>query len=353
MLGAYTMILSNTQEPPQKGAVPWKENRQTWRRNTPTFTVQMVNQPMARRLDATLAQHSWSKNPYIKSIRLNGAEIDLYKKADGEWKTKKLPIRRASMRSEREETLDCLTRAMIYRADYDPDAPFLFEVKASAEELARMIGQCHDYEEGYDGEDGQYRHGRVAYDCVLAALQDMAAAELIILVHEFDSETKTHKAMRIFFTPKLFKSLGFTMKDTKQMLTASRKYQEKKGLIKTAKQKRQAELLRQSKAERLATLNRPSLKNMLARFKREFTGSNKHTEEVMEAHRRVKEAEKAASEQRKQPERNETELKLMKLRARLAPVHVFMAEKTVKQQYGLEFGDEFNERLLALLQTYV
>ncbi|MFW9655732.1 hypothetical protein V3H25_22555 [Vibrio parahaemolyticus] len=317
----------------------------------PKFDIPMVNHPTAKRLDALLSGHNWNRNRFIQKLRKEGATLKRRKLADGTWKTKYIAPRRASIRLEREQTLDALARAMIYRADYDPDAPYLFEVKACVEELARMIGQLHEYEPGYDGDNGQYRHGRKACDPVHGAIDDFEAADMIVVVREFDQASKTNKAKRIFFKPNFFKGFGLTMDDTRSMLNQARKWQEKNGFIKTAKQKRQAEVLRLAESDRIATLDRHSLRNMLARFKREFTGANKHTKREMDAHHRLKQAEKNASSE-KQDDRSPTEIRLRQIMQQLPPISVHIAKNKIKQEHGLTCGLEFDKLLLAMLETH-
>lgn len=330
----------------------WQQSRLNWRHYTPAFDLKMVKQSMALRLDKLLSGHVWSRNRFISKLRRDGADLKRYKKPDGTWHTKIIAPRRASIRQEREQTLDALTRAMIYRASYDPDAPYLFEVKASVEELARMIGQLHEYQPAYDGNQGQYRHGRKSYDPVLGALEDMAAAELIVLVTEFDKQAKMYKARRIFFTPNFFKGFGLTMSDTKAMLNASRKFQEKYGLLPSAKKKRQAEVLRLCDHDRVAGLNNHALKNLLARFKREFTGANKHTEQVRQTETHIKQALKDAANARKNPPRHPNEQRLFELSQLLPRVQVILAEKAIKLQTAQTYGPEYQLALIALLETY-
>ncbi|NAX31996.1 hypothetical protein CAG63_18285 [Vibrio sp. V37_P2S8PM304] len=285
----------------------------------------------------------------MSKLRKHGAELKRRKLDDGTWKIKQIPPRRASIRLEREQTLDALVRAMIYRADYDPDAPYLFEVKASVEELAKMIGQLHVYAPGYDGQGGQYRHGRKSCDPVHGAIEDLEAAKMIVVVREQDKESKTNKAMRVFFRPEFFKGFGLTMDATREMLSMARDWQEKYGLLKSAKQKRQAEVLRLANSDRIASLDKPSLRNLLARLKREFTGANKHTKEVMDAHHRLKEAEKKVSQEREP--RDDTETRLIHLQNQLPPSIVYRAKSKIKAEHGLSHGPKFNALLLAMLDT--
>ena len=325
------------------------------RRNAPSFTRDMVDNVMAKRLDAILTTHSWSKNRYMRKLREEGKTL-VRKMVDGKpVKTKVIPPRRVSIRSEREETLNALVRAMIYVTDYDPDAPFLFEVKASVEELATMIGQIHYYEAGYDGENGQYRHGRVAYDCVLGAVEDMAASTLILAVYEFDKKAKQYKAMRIFLRPEFFKSFGLSMKDTKKMIEAARKWRKKKGIkvVNKAKERRKAETIRLSSHERISGLDRPSLKNLLARFRREFTEQEKEVDQVRDAETRVKNAlNQSAKEHKTDTTKESIRLEYNALTAQLAPTDVYTARKEIQRLYPSlnPFSDEFKVLLIKALK---
>lgn len=321
------------------------------RRYKPAFDVPMPNHPVARRLNALLDAHDWNRNRFIVRLRKNGAELKRRKNKDGTWKTKKIHPRRRSIRLEREQTFNALARAMIYRASFDPDAPYLFEVKASVEELAKMIGQLHTYAPGYDGENGQYRHGRNSCDPVHGALEDFEAADLVVVVRKFDKDSGTYKAHRIFFKPNFFRGFGLTMDDTKEMLSASRKWQEKHGLLASAKQKRQAELLRLTESDRIANIDRPSLKNLLARLKREFTGENKHTKQVLDSHYRLKKAEIQLKE-KSVDARKDVETRLHVLMGQLPPSVRYRCQDKIKQEHGISSGEEFDKLLLAMLETY-
>lgn len=327
---------------PQKGV----------RRHTPSFDVPMPNHPIAKRLNAVLSVHNWSKNRFIAKLRREGGELKR-RYSNGAFKVKVLPPRRASIRLEREQTLNALVSAMIYRCDYSPDALYLFEVKASTEELAKMIGQLHAYDECYDAQaSNQYRHGRLSCDPVHRAMDDLEAAKMIVVVREFDKETKTSKAKRIFLRPEFFQGFGFTMKDTSKMLASAKKWQEKQGLTKTLKEKRQLETLRLAKSDRIASLNRPALKNLLTRLKRQFKEENKHTKEVLDAHHRLKQAEKELVE-KKQNQRDDLEKELFTLQMKLPPVAVFKAKNAIHQSHPQATGKQFTALLVEFLKTHL
>lgn len=335
---------------PDKSAAIEQVKTRGKRRLAPCFDQVMVNHPIATRLDAILSKHDWSKNRYIAKLRETGATLVRKRHQDGAAKVKVIPPRRASIRVERCETMTHLARAVFYRTCYDPDAPFLFECKASVPELAKMIGQLHTYQPGYDGDNGQYRHGRKSYDPVLGALEDWAAAGLILLVTEYDKQAMQYKASRIFLRPQFFKSFGLSMKATKSMLHSAKKWMIKHDLVEDARKARQAETLRQTDNERIAGLDRPSLRNLLARLKREFTGENKRTKQIMDANHRLK---KALKQTRKDTQPlSDLELKLRQLCARIAPIHVINARKTIKGTQPSLTGSAADEALYKILTTF-
>lgn len=199
------------------------------RRYTPAFNSTFVNLPIVKRFAAALEKFDWHKCTPMKELRANGGAIVTKVYSDGSKRYRQLPPRRASIRKEREETLSALVPEIINNVEYHPNARYMYECMLSIEELARKIGQCHEYEAGYDGENGQYRHGRVAYDCVLGAIDDLEASKLIIVVREFDTDAKQYKASRLFLTPLFFESFGFSAKETKKLIHAAANNFKRKG----------------------------------------------------------------------------------------------------------------------------
>lgn len=323
------------------------ELHRTWRHHQPSFEKAMVKIPMALRLAAIVDKHDWSKNPFIAALRRNGATL---RTGRGE---KIIAPRRRSIRREREETLTALAKAILYCTDYDPFAPFLFEVKASVEQLACLIGQLHEYGAGYDGENGQYRHGRKSCDPVLGAISDLEAAKLVVVVREFDIESGTNKAMRLFLTPKFFKGFGLTMDEVQKMMANTMAWQKKRNQLVTAKKKRQAETLRLAESTRVASLNKPALKNLLARLRREFTGEDKKSKDVVDAHERAKVALTKAIKAKKQPQRCPIEQRLIELKCALPPVFVFEETDTIKRTHHDLTPQRFNELLVAALERRI
>ncbi len=322
------------------------QQRIAWRHHKPCFDTPMLRHPAARRLEGALKVHNWSRNRHIKKLRKEGAELNRGKRRDGTTRIKKIAPRRAAIRRERDETLTALVRAMIYRTDYNPTAPYLFEVQCCVEELARMIGQLHVYAPEYDGEDGQYRHGRKSCDPVHGAIEDMEAADMLFVVREFCSEAGMWKAMRIYLKPNFFTGFGFSLDDVRDILSVTKKWQEKRGFIKTAKQKRQSTVLAKAKSERIASLDRVSLQNLMTKIRREFTGEDKHTQEVMEAHNEVKRELNVRKAQQKS-EQEQIEKHIYAIEQMLPRIQVITIQQDIKKQHGVN-GKMENKDFLPL-----
>ncbi|WP_345855761.1 hypothetical protein [Shewanella algae] len=236
----------------------------------PSFERQMIKLSLARRLDKAVSRYDFTRCPIYSSARLNGGELIRQVFSDGSKRVKSIPPRRIRPRREREETSRCLMRAMLYYVDYDPTAQYMFEVQLSLEQLAKEIGQLYEYQPGYDGDSGQYRYGRKSCDPVRGAFDDWELAKMVVMVREFDHETKTYKATRIFLTPLFFKALGFHRKDMLEWGNEIKRHWAKNGKPQRTK--------RRSISSRIANIDRASLVNHLSYMKRWFTcESNKNT----------------------------------------------------------------------------
>lgn len=235
------------------------------RRYEPKYSKRSVNIPIARRLEAILRKWDPNKCQFMTQLRRNGGSILMRVHNDGTKRYKMLLPRRLSIRVEREQTIRCLLKAILNNVEYSPNATFLFECMSSIEELAKQIGQLHEYEPGYDATEDSigHRHGRKAYDPVLGALDDLEAAGLMLVVRGWDKETKQYKASRIFLMPKLFQSLGMTAKETKYLLAGK------------AKAERRAEKqFKRSRpySENMASIDNQKLLSLLNYNKRWFNG---------------------------------------------------------------------------------
>ncbi len=203
-----------------------REKAECHRWHVPSYEKPLVNIPIMNQMKGKLLSFDWHKCPPMAALRANGGKVLIKYNKEGEKVFRFLPARRKSIRTEREETLRFLTLAIMNNVEYSYGATYLHECMLSIQELAQAIGQLHKYEKDYT-KDGKYRHGRVSYDPVLGAIDDLEAAGLILVVREFDHDSKQYKASRIFLTPLMFQSLGMTGKDTKKLMDAHKKYNHK------------------------------------------------------------------------------------------------------------------------------
>ncbi|MBO9492210.1 hypothetical protein J7384_17750 [Endozoicomonas sp. G2_1] len=229
----------------------------------PIYKKPMVDLAVVQRIQGILKKFNWHKSDAMMDLRRNGGSIVMRTYQDGSKRFKSLPPRRLSIRSEREETLNELLKAIFNTVEYSSEANHVLECMASVEELAKMIGQLHQYEPGYDGENGQYRHGRKSYDPVLGALHDLEAAKLILVVREFDKEAKQYKASRVFLCPLLFKELGLSGSDTKKLVSTKQRYDAKRKKV----YKRSRPL-----TDNMANINNSALESVLHLHKRWYNG---------------------------------------------------------------------------------
>lgn len=273
-----------------------------------------------KRVAAALDKHDWNRNKQIIQLRDQGGKILKRVTDTGEKIYRSIAPRRQKMHKYRSETMRYLSQAMIFHCEWSSSTDYMFEIMLSVEELAREIGQFHEYDSGYDGDEGQYAHGRISYDPVLGALRDWEAAELIIVVKEFDKTAGQFKASRIFLRPEFFKSLGFTKKEINKMVNGLTKARSKSASNKPFKRSRPL-------SDKIANFeDKHSLKNMLLRMRGWFTGANQHLEAQLKQHDEYKEQQRKP----KPGAQSELDPELNNFLNSIPPIKVTIATKEIK-----------------------
>lgn len=255
----------------------------THRHHVPAFSGVVPRCVAARRFAAALKHHCWNRNRALVRHRQDSG-------------------RRISIRSERRQTLDALSMALIAYCDYSPESDYLFEVFASVEQLAAITGQRH-----------QCESGRVTYDPTLNALKQLADAQLIIVQHGHDPDTRQQKAMRIWLRPEFFLSIGFTLGEVRQMLHNFRKYMERTGHRQSAKARYAEHVMRIARSNVASIDDRHALKALLKKLKYLVLGNAEKEAEK----RHIEQAAKqklAAAEATRRNQQQDNELR--ELRAR-------------------------------------
>ena len=231
--------------------------RSTARRNKPNFirpdcrTIRIKELLFAR-----CDNKNFNRDLSLKNIREHGAKINLYYKKNGKPKIKLLAPRKNAIRLERIETLREITRFFVEYCDYSVDPNYMFEIKYSAETMAKIIGQHHQYEPSKN-----HRNGRGAYDCVLNALHDLEASDQIVVVRDFDWKLGINKANRIFLTSIFFKELGVKRKEMLGLMRQLKSTQDKFNKTSTFKSR---------ELERVAEIRQQHIITKLKKIKAEF-----------------------------------------------------------------------------------
>ncbi|MGX2956887.1 replication protein [Ursidibacter arcticus] len=144
--------------------------------------------------------HNFNKNPYLNALRLAKYE-------------------RETIRRERREILSVLVPTLISYCDFSPTSPYLFEVRANVEHIAKMCNQT------YESWDQKKLVGRTRYDTIRGALEMLENAELITVLREYDKLGRKHKAMRIWLNVEFFLMFGITEPQLRKILVDFHKYQ--------------------------------------------------------------------------------------------------------------------------------
>jgi hypothetical protein len=228
------MIENNNNKPQKK----WLSSdfsplngRKKWRHHEPKVNITLPNHPISNRLKGVVNSFDWHKCKPMIELRKNGGKILTKVLSNNVRRYRIISPRRLSIRKERLIVLNGLLKLIIKYANFDHDAQFLFECNRSLEELARDLGMLHSYAPLYDTENidtSKYTHGRKSCDPVRAAIDDLEAAGLIIVVREYDKDVSQYKMSRLFLRPAFFESLGLSMRELKTKMELHKKFMKKK-----------------------------------------------------------------------------------------------------------------------------
>lgn len=193
-----------------------------------------------------LSIHDFKLNPYLCALRM----------AQG----------KGAIRSERRESLKALCAVMLTYVDMSPARPYLFEVRASIEELADKSHLTYMY---WDNVKGKHR---LRYDIALNTLKMLEEAELVTVVREYDRVGRQHKPSRIFLNVEFFLMLGVTEKELRKILLDFHKNQYVKNNLNQSfiSYKKHLDRLEQKNVANLE--NHHALRNMLIKRRKDLLG---------------------------------------------------------------------------------
>lgn len=235
-----------------KATVYHKANKKKHRNKTPIFMQNYQRKDYAYTTWFFLQRcesHNLNKNPYLNALRLARNE-------------------RETIRRDRREVLSVLIPTLISYCDFSPASPYLFEVRANVEHLAKMCNQT------YLSWDAKAGKSRTRCDTVRGALEMLEAAELITVLREYDKIGRKQKAMRIWLNVEFFLMFGITEKQLRKLIVDFHKYQFiNNRLNKTFKdyEKHLAKLENKGVAD---IKNHHALRNLLIKRRKDFLGEH-------------------------------------------------------------------------------
>lgn len=193
--------------------------------------------------------HNFNKNAFLNALRL----------AKGE---------RECIRCERREVLSVLVPTLISYCDLSPASPYLFEVRANVEHIAKMCNQA------YVSWDEKAGKSRVRYDTVRGALEMLENAELITILREYDKKGRKHKAMRIWLNVEFFLMFGISEKQLRQLVIDFHKYQFINNRLEQTFKNHQKHLDKLETKGVADIQKNHSLRNLLIKNRRNFLGDH-------------------------------------------------------------------------------
>lgn len=193
--------------------------------------------------------HDFNKNPYLNALRLAKHQ-------------------REAIRRDRREVLSVLVPTLISYCDFSPTSPYLFEVRANVEHIAKMCNQA------YQSWDDKNLKSRVRYDTVRGALEMLENAELITVLREYDKQGRKHKAMRIWLNVEFFLMFGITEPQLRKILVDFHKYQFVNNRDNKNFEHYQKHLDKLEHKGVADIKNNHSLRNLLIKRRRDFLGEH-------------------------------------------------------------------------------
>lgn len=150
-----------------------------------------------RRLFSLIDGHDLERNRRFMDMRASGAVSYL---ANGKTRKTYSACRSGAMyvREEVKQTARAAAKALLHYADHTFNADYLFEVRLSTIELARV---CNQYQEKNGSK-------RMSYEPMRRMLNYFVEMNYIVEVTGWDAGTQTRAAKRYFLTPDFFKAFG-------------------------------------------------------------------------------------------------------------------------------------------------
>ena len=155
-----------------------------------------------RRVFALIDGHDLERNRDFIQMRAQGSSAYLTK---GRHKRYFSQSRSAALyiRKEVKDTARAAAKALLHYADHTFNANYLFEVKISTIELAKVCNQYQDKTEDK----------RMSYEPMRRMLNNFVALGYLVEATSWNAGVKTRAATRYFITPAFFEAFGLSAKD--------------------------------------------------------------------------------------------------------------------------------------------
>jgi hypothetical protein len=178
-------------------ALSCAQGKKVHRHCTKPAFVRATTSVLLRRLIYRINQHVWRNNEHAIQYRISAGK-------------------RLAIRSEARDVLTPLCKAIAYYTEWG-DTKNQFECWADIPQLAKTINAA------YVRDDAVMR-----YDAVYNALEMLEGMQAVLLIRDYDKNTKRYKLSRVFVLPVFFRMFGFSEQETRTLLDNNQAFFAKK-----------------------------------------------------------------------------------------------------------------------------
>lgn len=287
----------------------------------PSF-IRETTSVLLRRLIYRINQHVWRKNEYAIQYRISAGK-------------------RLAIRSEARSVLTPLCKAIAYYTEWG-NTKNQFVCWADIPYLAKAIGAA------YIRDDAVMR-----CDPVYNALEMLEGMQAVLLVREYDKNTKHFKLSRVVVLPVFFKMFGFTDQETKKLLDNNKAVLEKNPKGTKLREKLWAPNVNDSTRAKI----RGMAANTLKWQRKKFNGSEINDSQISASVLHLATAANHESFENKNryfSDRSEWEDESIRLRSKFAPAEVYLIKQKLMHELGslpdFEIEQAVDDELRKLLQ---
>lgn len=279
----------------------------------PAF-VRETTSVLLRRLLHRINQHVWRNNEHAVQYRISTGK-------------------RLAVRSEARDVLTPLCKAIAYYTEWG-ETKNQFECWADIPQLAKTINAA------YVRDDAVMR-----YDVVYNALEMLEGMQAVLLVRDYDYNTKRNKLSRVFVLPVFFRMFGFSDQETRKLLDNNQAF--------LAKNPKGMELREKLWAPRVNDSTRAKIRGManakkLACLRKQFKSSPINDSKVSASVLQLAASAKHETFEGKNrffSERSDQQQQSMQLRAEFSPAEVYLLRIKLTREFGVLVNFDIEQAL--------